>query len=254
MWTGRRSDATGWIGADHVRRFMVVAVAGICVLTAACGGNSDKSPFAKGGNGSSASSAPPPPLAASALDGLLLSSDQIDTAMGATGMGVAWSNNNGELPDDTETVSDKNCLANYYPGELPVYAGSGWITARNQQLHQPGSDFTAFVQQAVVLFPAATDAAAFFTTSTKQWQTCANRRYTYTRSGESPAIWTVSAVSNTSGTLNARRTQEGFNGWNCQRALTVRNNVSVDVSACSYTEGDFGIKIAHQIANKVLKQ
>jgi PknH-like protein len=64
----------------------------------------------------------------------------------------------------------------------------------------------------------------------------------------------VGAVSNTNGTLNARSTQDGANGWNCQRALTVRNNVGVDVAACSYNQGDFGINIAHQIANEVPAQ
>jgi hypothetical protein len=61
-------------------------------------------------------------------------------------------------------------------------------------------------------------------------------------------------VSDTNGTLNVRRTWEANNGWNCQRALTVRNNVVVDVAACGYRQGDFGINIAHQIANKIPKQ
>jgi PknH-like protein len=43
-------------------------------------------------------------------------------------------------------------------------------------------------------------------------------------------------------------------GYNCQRPLTARNNVAVDVAARSYTQGDFGVNIAHQIANKVPNQ
>ena len=76
----------------------------------------------------------------------------------------------------------------------------------------------------------------------------------FCHAGQSPATWTVSAVSNTNGTLSVRKTREGGNGWNCQRALTVRNNVAVDVTACSYKQGDFGINIAHQIADKVANQ
>jgi PknH-like extracellular domain len=64
-------------------------------------------------------------------------------------------------------------------------------------------------------------------------------------------VWTVGPVSNTNGTLSATRPQVGGNGWTCQRALTVANNVAIDVSACSYTQSDSAINIAHQIAAKV---
>jgi serine/threonine kinase PknH len=197
-------------------------------------------------------STPPPPVAAGALDGLLLSTDQIDTAMGTTGMTVINSDTN--LVDDTAHISDKNCLAVYDGGELPVYAGSRWTAIRGQLLHQPGDTWTAYVHQAVVLFPDATDAAAFFNASETRWQSCANRQYTFTPAGLPPTNWTVRAVSNTNGTLTVRQTEEGGNDWACQRALTVRNNVAVDVLACGYSQGDFGLNIAHQIAHKVPNQ
>jgi len=229
-----------------VRRFTAAALAGICVLAVACGGNSDKSNSGSGGPTSSTSS---PPLAVGALDGLFLSPDQINAAMGTTGMAAALLGT--KLADDTALISDKNCLAVQDSAEFPVYTGSGWTAMRGQVLQQPADKPTEFVDQALVLFPAATGAAAFFTASAKQWQSCSNRQYTFTPQGQSPATWTVGAVSNTNGMLSVRRTQEGGNGWNCQRALTVRNNVAVDVSACSHNQGDFGINIAHQIADKV---
>jgi hypothetical protein len=40
----------------------------------------------------------------------------------------------------------------------------------------------------------------------------------------------------------------------CQRALTVRNNVAIDVSGCRKDPGDLGLKAAGQIAAKVDKQ
>jgi hypothetical protein len=39
----------------------------------------------------------------------------------------------------------------------------------------------------------------------------------------------------------------------CQRALTVRNNVVIDVDACRKDVGDLGVSIANQIAGKVGK-
>jgi hypothetical protein len=40
----------------------------------------------------------------------------------------------------------------------------------------------------------------------------------------------------------------------CQRALTARNNVVIDVDACRKDIGDSGVSIANQIAQKVDKQ
>ena len=62
--------------------------------------------------------------------------------------------------------------------------------------------------------------------------------------------WVVGPVSNTAGTLSATKTQVNADGWACQRALTVANNVAIDVSACSYNPVDSGVKIAHQIAQE----
>ena len=58
-------------------------------------------------------------------------------------------------------------------------------------------------------------------------------------------------IANISDTLSATRGEEG--GWACQRALTVSNNVAVDVAACSANPADAGVNIAHQIAAKVAK-
>jgi hypothetical protein len=54
--------------------------------------------------------------------------------------------------------------------------------------------------------------------------------------------------------LSATVTQEGQNGWACQRALTVANNVAIDIDSCSYNPGNSAISVAHQIADKVAKQ
>jgi hypothetical protein len=205
------------------------------------------------GPSSPSSSPAPSEAAAGALDALLLSTDQINAAMGTKGMTVDKSYTT--MTDATADISDKDCLAVAFPAQFPVYAGSGWTAVRKQDLREPGDKPTEWAEQAVVLFPAATDAAAFFTDSATKWQACANRKYTYTTTkGQPPSIWTVGAVSNTIATLSVRQTQEDGNGWNCQSALTARNNVAVDVEVCSYSEGDFGINIAHQIADKVAKQ
>lgn len=57
------------------------------------------------------------------------------------------------------------------------------------------------------------------------------------------------------GTLSTSKVQEASNGWACQRALTVRNNVVVDVATCgSFLPGGAAVDLADQIAAKVARQ
>jgi hypothetical protein len=65
----------------------------------------------------------------------------------------------------------------------------------------------------------------------------------------------VAGVNKVSGTLSISEAQEGGDGWSCQRALTVRNNVAIDVLTCaSPLAGGSAVDIAEQIAAKVARQ
>jgi hypothetical protein len=187
---------------------------------------------------------PVPPVAEAALQGLLLSADQINAAMGATGMTVTQTWNTlldvGENP-----AVPPECLPEDGALEAGVYAGSGWTAMRGQKLKQPRpSDYT--VDQGVVLFPSAQAAVAFAGASQQSWSACVNRSYT---SGGNQ--WSAGPMSTTNGTLTSTITQQGTN-WACQRALTASNNVVIDVSACTHGKTtDQGASIAGQIAAKV---
>ncbi|MGB6206244.1 sensor domain-containing protein, partial [Mycobacterium sp.] len=128
-----------------------------------------------------------------------------------------------------------------------VYEGSGWTALRGNNLQEPGHE-THLVGQAVVLFPSAPDADAFFTASAQRWPAC--RQFTYTSAGKPDVYDTVGPVSNTNGTLSATVTHSA-SSWTCQRALTVANNVAIDITACSFSPTDSAVNIAHQIAAKV---
>jgi PknH-like extracellular domain len=55
--------------------------------------------------------------------------------------------------------------------------------------------------------------------------------------------------------LSATKTTQGDHGVTCQRALTVANNIAIDISTCrpnrSASQPDSAVNIAHQIAAKV---
>jgi serine/threonine kinase PknH len=211
-----------------------------------------------------------PVVAESALDGLLLRPDQINTAMGATAMTV-METNPASMYNDGEFVADNACQHMTNPVEEAAYAGSPHGAVRDQDLKDLVGDYwtqrappghyvlfpaTHETIQAAVLFSSAQDANAFFTASAQRWPACSNRQYAFAQSGYPDREWTVGPVSNTNGTLSATQTLGGNWLWeSCQRALTVANNVVVDVLACSKnqsdSQSDAAVNIAHQIAAKV---
>lgn len=196
---------------------------------------------------------PPVPVPVAALDGLLLSPEQINSAMDTTGMGSSGTST--ELADNTASVADVNCRAIDSVQSFANFGGSGWTAVRGQRLQHPPQgdtiDFAAW--QGVTSFPSANVAAALFTAVSQRWSGCASGRYTDT-DPKLGGTWTTGPLSNANGTLSITLTLEGGNGWNCQKALTVANNIAINTMACSYKPTEAAVNIAHQIADKVAKQ
>jgi hypothetical protein len=189
------------------------------------------------------STLPPPPAPANALDGLLLGVDQINTAMGTTGMSAVG--NMSSMIDRSSLVSDQACLPLSAAVQAKDYAGSGWSNVRAQVLAKGQENA---VDQAVVSFPSAHDADAFFSASAKSWQACSNRQFTLSANGNSQ-VNTVGPLSNANGILSATVTPANSLGV-CERALTAAKNVVVDVTACVGPPG-VAVSIAEHIAAKV---
>jgi len=197
-----------------MRQPTVALAAVICVLIAGCGSTK--------GNAESTSSTRkmiPRPLVERELAELLLSPEQVNVAMGATGMTVTTTQT--AMSDNSATMTPPECLA---------------------------IDGAADLKQAVVLFPTPEAAGAFFDASTVQWPTC--RGYTHT---QSESQWSVGQISTANGTLSTTATQQnaGADGWGCGRALALRNNVIVDINTCSANPADSALRIAEQIAANV---
>ncbi len=89
----------------------------------------------------------------------------------------------------------------------------------------------------------------------QSWNSCSKRRFSDVAQGQPDTVWTVAEVNNDNGTLSTSQVQEGGDGWACQRALTVRNNIAIDIVTCAYSQsGSVAIDIATHIAAKVAKQ
>jgi hypothetical protein len=243
------------LGDEHVRQLTAaLAVAGICILTAGCSGGNNQGTTTSTTTStitSTTTSTTAPPVAEAALDGLLLSPAEVDTAMGATGMTVTATSTS--MADDItvapEAPKDRTaCVGVVGIAEAPVYAGSGSTAVRDQLLEGPSDNGALSADQSVVLFPSADQAAAFFADSAQRWSACH-------QSTQKDSVPTVGPVSNTNGTLSTSLTYQNENAPDsvCERALTVNNNVAIDVSTCG-APSDSAVKIAEQIAAKLPRQ
>jgi hypothetical protein len=224
-----------------------VAVAGMCVFSAGCHSQPDQATKSSTTTRTTTTKAPPP-LAEDALKGFLLSPEQINTVMGTTDMKVT--NSRDAMTDDSATMTPMECLAIDGSAQAPVYAKSGFMAERDKTLNrQDGDNLTHFAEQALVLFPTAKQASAFFSASAQQWPACHD--YTHV---QSRTHWTVAAISNANGVLSTTSTLQDppATGWKaCGRALTAKNNVVIDVNTCSVDPKNSAVDIANQIAAKV---
>lgn len=233
------------------RQIAVLVLAATSALALGCATTVNGRPVA-GHN-----SRPVPPVEVSALNGLLLDSGQINQALDATAMKVWFSTK--AMWDWSSGISDPACLAVDGPAQKKVYVNSGWTAVRGQRLDDSVDDSKKrdhYAIQAVIAYPSARDASAFYNSSARNWPACSKRRFSDVTPGQPDVVWTVSAITHDNGMLSTSEVQEGGDGWACQRALTVRNNVVIDTVACSYSPSRApaagpAIDIAHQIAAKV---
>jgi hypothetical protein len=195
------------------------------------------------------------PIQVSALDGLMLDASQINSALGATSMKV-WFNAKG-MWDWSKSVSDTNCLAVDGPAQDKVYAGTGWTAMRGQRLDDSVDDSKTrkhYSIQTIVAFPNAQDASNFYNSQVQSWKSCSNRRFSDVSPNQPDTIWSVGDVNTDNGMLTSTQVQQAGDGWTCQRALTARDNLSIDIVTCAYNEtGTSAVDIANLIAGKVAK-
>jgi hypothetical protein len=189
--------------------------------------------------GAALPAAPIPPTTAESLPALLLSAPEVAAALDGDELTITsdvsrmW--NDGHMSTDGGRVDATGCLAIVGAAQQGVYAESGWTGMRGQVLREPPTapQWSHYTVQAVVLFPTAAAAVEFFTKSQSSWAGCSDRELTYPQAPAPEQLWSVGPSRTSLGVLTVSRAQRGPQRWFCQRALTVRASVAVDVEACS---------------------
>jgi PknH-like extracellular domain len=189
------------------------------VLATGCGGNSDK---AQG---------PPKEVPASALAGLLLSTDQINTLMGTQGMTAHPPVT--EMSDHRNLLPNLNCLGAWQVDESAIY-GTSWTAMRQVLLRAPDNDnWDNLVVQSVVIFPSTQDANDFLNQSADRWSKCTNHHVNITLNGQPLPKWTSGDLTKTDSELTMPFTRvNGDQTRACQRALAFAANLVMDIQAC----------------------
>lgn len=230
------------------RQFAIVLPA-VCALAAGCTTTVGGSATAEVGGPRSQA-----PVAVTALDGLLLDDRQLNDLLGA-GMRIRYRTQ--AMWDSSPTFSERSCLAMAGPAQQAVYADTGWTAVRGERLDDSYDDPKVrndSVNEAVIAYPTARQANAFYEASVRRWSACANRRFVDHPPGQPEIAWAVADSHKVGGTLSTSEAQEGSpDGWQCQRALTARNNIVIDVAACgSFLPGGSAVDVAQQIAAAVV--
>lgn len=181
--------------------------------------------------GTAMPAAPVPPPSVETLSSLLLSPPEVGNPLSARN--VVATREVSAPWNDSAHFENTDCLAIAGAAQKGVYDGTGWIGMRGQILREPPPSWSHFAVQAVVLFPTAAAAAEFFTHSQQSWAGCSDRELTYAQQMAPDQVWSVGPAGTERDVLTVSRTQRGPQRWSCQRALSVRGNVAVDVEACS---------------------
>lgn len=176
--------------------------------------------------------AAPELVPANALDGTLLSADEVGSIMGATGMTAhprveAMSDHRNLLPN-------LNCLGIWQVNEAGVYGADGWIALRQELLRSPDTDaWQNLVVQSVVNYRSTDAARQFFDQSSDRWSKCTNHNVNITLNGQPLPKWRSGELTKSDTRLAIPFTRGNAGGVDsCQRVLAVSNNVVVDVQAC----------------------
>jgi hypothetical protein len=254
----RRNSRLTWGLRGAGAAALVVAVcAGLIIAAGSASGGTERTAA-----GDVPAAASPPtttsaqPLAlvpVNALPGLLLDPATINDIEGATAI-VLQPDPNPNYPYTGGQTNHPECEGLAHPAVKTALRGTGWVALQGQYLREPGGDWKHAVTEAVVSFPSAEAAAGFAAKQAEDWARCTGTSLTMTNTNAGPATWSVGTVMSRDGVLTVVLTQEGAEGWACQRAMTARNNVVVDTRSCGFNTIDQATRIAMRIADRVSAQ
>lgn len=192
----------------------------------------------------------PPTVPLSALPGLILDVATINSIEGASDIAPPPGDvGNDDYAFHGVSTDRPECSEVHVPALDTELDNSGWIGVRTQTLTDPKAA-THVNHNAAIYFATAKAANDFAAKQAHAWPKCNGATLHVSESGSPDSIWIAGTASNHQGMLTITNTQEGAGGWQCQRALTARNNIVIDVRSCGDNRTDQAITIATRMAER----
>lgn len=248
--SGQRRRRFRWVAAGLAVTTAVVATAASLIFSGR-GEHAGAPPARKPSPTSSPAAAAPTRVSPSGLPGLLLSADALSVPLGTGHLQITSTST--ALLDSSAEVSDSQCVSAWAPAQVAAYASFGDSGAQVQTLSdglEPAQRTT--LTQAVIAFPTPDAADNAVAAQIGQWQQCANRTITVTMPGSGATGVTLGAPVGVPGMIRLLSQQvQPTPGQHCQRATGSKNNVVVDVAACSPSVQDPAKSVARMISGDV---
>jgi hypothetical protein len=191
------------------------------------------------------------PLRESQLDDVLLSIAQLNGIAGATQMEVVLSGE--EMSDNSEAVSDPDCLGSIFGAEHLVYQFSDWTAVRDQVAREPEDGNEHWAEQTAVLYSTAKLAGDFVESSTSSWRDCSGFSVAVD-DGTTSSIWLIDDVVVDGDVVTQRIAQEDSDGWECQHAMSAVANLSVETIACAFGINDEAVSMVTAMVANAARQ
>ena len=168
----------------------------------------------------------------SALPGLLLSVDDVNSIMETTGM--TPHSPVAQMGDHRNLLPNLNCLGVWQVNEASIYESSHWKTVRQQMFRAPDTDqWENLVVQSVVSYRTGDAAREFFTESTDRWSKCTNHNVSIQLNGRALPAWHSGELTKTDTRLSIPYTRgAGDQTRSCDHVLSVVANLILDIQAC----------------------
>ncbi|OBF44630.1 hypothetical protein A5719_06915 [Mycolicibacterium peregrinum] len=198
---------------------LAISLVALVLMATSCSGNGDTVP------------GPPKDVPKSALEGLLLGTEEVNTLMETDGMTAHPPVT--EMSDHRNLLPNLNCLGAWQVNESAIY-GDHWAAMRQVLLRAPDNDnWENLLVQSVVIFPSAQDADDFLAQSAERWSKCTDHKVNITLNGEPLPKWKSGTLTRTEDELTLPFTRvDGDQTRDCQRALAAAANLVMDIQAC----------------------
>lgn len=191
------------------------------------------------------------PLRESQLDDVLLSIAQLNGIVGATKMEVVLSGE--QMSENSDAVSDPDCLGSIFGAEELVYQSSDWMAVRDEVAREPQDDNEHWVEQTAVLYPTERLATTFVEGSTRSWRDCGGFSVAVD-DGATSSIWLIDDVRVDGDVVTQRISQEDSDGWECQHAMSAVANLAVETIACAFGIHDEAVSMVSAMVANAAKQ